>query len=103
MCLDPEDHMIWVERTESLSTQKLHELDLYWQDHSENTIDEQLHGMVEMVLEYRGKKTLRQLRHEKIEMLNKCLSISHPLGRLFSKVKSSTAYRKLLFEERRRA
>ena len=88
MCLDPEDHMIWVERTESLSTQKLHELDLYWQEHSENTVDEQLHGMVEMVLQYRGEKTLRQLRHEKIEMLNKCLSISHPLGRLFSKAKS---------------
>ena len=88
MCLDPENHMVWMERTESLSTEKLHERDLDWKEHSENTVDEQLHGMVEMVLQYRGEKTLKQLREERIEVLNKCLSISHPLGRLFSKAKS---------------
>ena len=87
MCLDPEDHIFWLEKTESLSTKQLHELDLYWKKNSENTIDEQLHGMVELVLNYRGEKTLRQLRQEKIERLNKCLSISHPLGRLFSNLK----------------
>ena len=84
MCLDPEDHIVWLERTESLSTEKLHELDLYWKEHSENTVDEQLHGMVEMVLQYRGEKTLKQLREERIEVLNKCLSISHPLGIVYS-------------------
>ncbi len=88
MCLEPADHMVWMERTESLSTQKLHDLDLYWTEHSENTVDEQLHGMVELVLKFRGEKTLRELRQAKIDTLNKCLSISHPLGRLFSKAKS---------------
>ena len=87
MCLDPEDHILWLKRTERLSTQKLHELDLYWREHSENTVDEQLHRMVEMVLKYRGEKTLQQLRQAKINTLNKCLSISHPLGRLLSKAK----------------
>jgi len=91
MCLDPEDQIIWVNRTASLSIEKLHELDSYWGENSENTIDEQLHGIVEMELQYRGEKTLRQLRKERIERLNKSFSLSHPLGRFLVQAKSLLA------------
>ena len=91
MCLDPEEHLIWVNRTASLSTEKLHEVDLYWRENSENTIDEQLHRIVEMELQYRGEKTLRQLRKERIERLNKSFSLSHPLGRFLVQAKSLLA------------
>ena len=91
MCLEPADHMVWMERTESLSTQKLHELDLYWRENSDNTIDEQLHRFVELELQSRGEKTLRQIRKERIETLNKSFSLSHPLGRLLVQAKSLLA------------
>tara|TARA_B100000700_G_C14843813_1_gene760550 strand:+ start:188 stop:478 length:291 start_codon:yes stop_codon:yes gene_type:complete len=91
MCLDPEEHLIWVNRTASLSTEKLHEVDLYWRENSENTIDEQLHRIVEMELQYRGEKTLRKLRKERIETLNKSFSVSNPLGRFLVQAKSLLA------------
>ena len=88
MCLDPEDHMEWYERTKSLSTERLHNLDLYWRDNFENSVHQELHSMVQMILVDRGEKTLEMKRHEQIEELNRSLRLSNPFGRFVSGVKS---------------
>ena len=88
MCLDPEDHMEWYERTKSLSTERLHNLDLYWRDNFENSVHQELHSMVQMILVDRGEKTLEMKREEQIEELNRSLRLSNPFGRFVSGVKS---------------
>ena len=88
MCLDPEDHMEWYERTKTLSTERLHNLDLYWRDNFENSVHQELHSMVQMILVDRGEKTLEMKRHERIEELNRSLRLSNPFGRFVSGVKS---------------
>jgi hypothetical protein len=88
MCLDPEDHMEWYERTKALSTERLHNLDLYWRDNFENSVHQELHSMVQMILVKRGEKTLEMKRQEQIQELNRSLSLSNPFGRVLSGVKS---------------
>ena len=88
MCLDPEDHMEWYERTKSLSTERLHNLDLYWRDNFENSVHQELHSMVQMILVERGEKTLEMIREEQIKGLNRSLRLSNPFGRVVSGVKS---------------
>tara|TARA_B100000965_G_scaffold263954_1_gene222864 strand:+ start:373 stop:663 length:291 start_codon:yes stop_codon:yes gene_type:complete len=88
MCLDPEDHMEWYERTKSLSTERLHNLDLYWRDNFENSVHQELHSMVQMILVKRGEKTLEMKREEQIKELNRSLRLSNPFGRILSGVKS---------------
>ena len=88
MCLDPEDHMEWYKRTKSLSTERLHNLDLYWRDNFENSVHQELHSMVQMILVKRGEKTLEMKREEQIKELNRSLRLSNPFGRILSGVKS---------------
>ena len=88
MCLDPEDHMEWYKRTKALSTERLHNLDLYWRDNFENSVHQELHSMVQMILVKRGEKTLEMKREEQIKELNRSLRLSNPFGRIFSGVKS---------------
>ena len=88
MCLDPEDHMEWYERTKSLSTERLHNLDLYWRDNFENSVHQELHSMVQMILVERGEKTLEMKREEQIKELNRSLRLSNPFGRILSEFKS---------------
>ena len=88
MCLDPEDHMEWYERTRALSTERLHNLDLYWRDNFENSVHQELHSMVQMILVKRGEKTLEMKREEQIKELNRSLRLSNPFGRILSGVKS---------------
>ena len=88
MCLDPEDHMEWYERTKALSTERLHNLDLYWRDNFENSVHQELHSMVQMILVERGEKTLEMKRQGKIQELNRSLRLSNPFGRVLSGVKS---------------
>ena len=86
MCLGPEDHMEWYERTKALSTERLHRLDLYWRDNFENSVHQELHSMVEMILVERGEKTLEMERQEKIQGLNRSLELSNPFGRVLSEI-----------------
>ena len=88
MCLEPEDHMEWYERTKALSTERLHRLDLYWRDNFENSVHQELHSMVEMILVERGEKTLEIKREEQIKELNRSLRLSNPFGRVLSGFKS---------------
>ena len=80
--------MEWYERTKALSTERLHNLDLYWRDNFENSVHQELHSMVQMILVKRGEKTLEMKRKEQIKELNRSLRLSNPFGRIFSGVKS---------------
>ena len=86
MCLEPEDHMVWYDRTKALSTERLHNLDLYWRDNFENSVHQELHSMVQMILKERGEKTLEMKRQEKIQGLNKSLRLSNPFGRVLLEI-----------------
>ena len=88
MCLDPEDHMVWYERTKALSTERLHNLDLYWRDNFENSVHQELHSMVQMILVDRGEKTLEMKREEQIKELNRSFRLSNPFGRVVSRLKN---------------
>ena len=86
MCLEPEDHMVWYDRTKALSTERLQRLDFYWRDNFENSVHQELHSMVEMILVERGEKTLEIQRQETIKELNRSLRLSNPFGRLLSEI-----------------
>ena len=86
MCLGAEDHMEWYERTKALSTERLHKLDLYWRDNFKNSVHQELHSMVQMILVERGEKTLEIQRQETIKELNRSLRLSNPFGRLLSEI-----------------
>ena len=88
MCLDPEDHMEWYERTKSLSTERLHNLDLYWRENYENSVHQELHSMVQMILVERGEQTLEMKRQEQIKKLNRSFRLSNPFGRVVLGLKS---------------
>ena len=88
MCLEPEDHMEWYERTKALSTERLHNLDLYWRDNIENSVHQELHSMVQMILVERGEKTLEMKRQEQIKELNRSFRLSNPFGRVVSRLKN---------------
>ena len=88
MCLEPEDHMVWYDRTKALSTERLHNLDLYWRDNFENSVHQELHSMVQMILVERGEQTLEMKRQEQIKELNRSLRLSNPFRRTISRVKS---------------
>ena len=94
MCLEPEDHMVWYDRTKALSTERLHNLDLYWRDNFENSVHQELHSMVQMILVERGEQTLEMKRQEQIKELNRSFRLSNPFGRVLSGVKSVFTTRK---------
>ncbi len=87
MCLGPEDHENWFQITKRLSTERLHNLDHYWRDNSETSVDQELHSFVEMVLIERGEKTLELYRQEQIKELNKSLRVSNSIGRFIAGIK----------------
>ena len=80
--------MVWYDRTKALSTERLHNLDLYWRDNFENSVHEELHSMVQMILVERGEQTLEMKRQEQIKELNLSLRLSNPFGRAISRLKS---------------
>ena len=84
MCLEPEDFEEWFERTQSLPTENLHRLDLYWRDNFETSVDQELHSIVETVLAKRGETTLAMQRQENIKKLNKSMRASNAFGRIIA-------------------
>ncbi len=79
--------MLWYERTKALSTERLHNLDLYWRDNFENSVHQELHSMVQIILVERGEKTLEMKRQKQIKELNQSLRLSNPFGRAISRLK----------------
>ena len=67
MCLDFDDHQKFFEITKNLSTERLHNLDRYWRDNFQTSVDQEMHSMVEFVLKERGETTLEMKRQEQIK------------------------------------
>ena len=68
------------------STNKLHELEYYLRDNNTYPIYNQMHEIVEMLLITRGNYNFLHQRIEEIKYLDKCLSLSNPLGRLSARL-----------------
>ncbi len=68
------------------STKKLHELEYYWRYNSTHPIHHKMHRMIESVQVRRSEKTYKYHRLELINYLDKCWSISNPMGRLSARL-----------------
>ena len=53
---------------------------------------QQIHEIIEKILNSRGEKSIRQSRSELIKNLERSLSISNPMGRLSANIISFISY-----------
>ena len=81
MFLSSKELRFLYNKSQYFSTKKLNELEYYWRYNSTHPIHQQIHGIIEMTLVKRGEKTFHQKRIEIINYLDKCWSISNPMGR----------------------
>ena len=86
MSSSSEESSFFYHRSKYFSTEKLHELEYYWRYNSTHPIHKQMHRMIELVLVRRGEKTYKDHRLESINYLDKCWSLSNPMGRLSARL-----------------
>ncbi len=86
MSLSSDKLKSFYNRTQKISTKKLHELEYYWRYNCTHPIHYQIYQIVEIILINRGEKTFQLKRIEQINYLNKCFSISNPMGRLSARI-----------------
>ena len=92
MFLSPADSNFFENRAECFSTTKLHALDQYWSINNSHPMHDQMHEIIEKILNTRGEKTIRQSRLDLIRNFEKSLLISTPMGRLSAKVIAFISY-----------
>ena len=68
------------------STRKLHALDKYWSNNGSHPTHKQIHEIIEIHLNQRGEKTIKQERLCLIRKLEKSFLISNPMGRFSANV-----------------
>ena len=88
MFLSSYDSKFFNNRAECFSNSKLHALDQYWSQNISHPMHQQIHEIIENILQKRGEKTLKQTRLELIMNFEKSLSISTPMGRLSANIVS---------------
>ena len=86
MFLSSADSIFFKSRAECFSNSKLHALDRYWSINNSHPMHKQMHEIIETVLNTRGEKTIKQSRLDLIRNFERCLSISHPMGRLSANI-----------------
>ena len=86
MFLSSSDSQFFNNRAECFSNSKLHALDKYWSDNNSHPMHQQIHEIIENILNKRGEKTLRQKRFELVMNFERSLSISNPMGRLSANI-----------------
>ena len=86
MSLSFDELRIFYNRTKYFSTEKLHDLEYYWRYNSRHPIHQQMHRIIEYELVRRGEKDYKDKRSQLINYLDKCFSISNPLGRLSARL-----------------
>ena len=86
MFLTPNDSNFFYRKAIFLSTNKLHELDDYWENNSSHPTHEQIHQMIENALIQRGEKTLKQEKLNLIKNLEKSFLISNTMGRFSANI-----------------
>ena len=92
MFLSSTDFKFFNHRAECFSNTKLHALDKYWINNNSHPMHQQIHEIIENVLNNRGEKTLKQTRLDLIINFERSLSISNPMGRLSAKIISFVTY-----------
>ena len=92
MFLSSADSIFFKNRAECFSNSKLHALDKYWSINNSHPMHEQIHKIIENILNTRGEKTIRQTRLDLIMNFEKSLSLSTPMGRLSAKIISFISY-----------
>ena len=86
MFLSSADSIFFKSRAECFSNSKLHALDRYWSINNSHPMHEQIHEIVEDILNTRGEKTIKQSRLDLVRNLERSLSISTPMGRLSANI-----------------
>ena len=86
MFLSSADSIFFKTRAECFSNSKLHALDRYWSINNSHPMHEQMHEIIEDILNTRGEKTIRQSRLDLVRNFEKSLSISTPIGRLSANI-----------------
>ena len=86
MFLSSGESKFFNNRAECFSNSKLHDLDQYWSNNNSHPMHQQIHEIIENILNKRGEKTIRQSRLDLVKNLERSLSISTPIGRLSANI-----------------
>ena len=86
MFLSSADSVFFKSRAEYFSNSKLHALDRYWSINNSHPMHEQMHEIIENILNSRGEKTIKQSRLDLVRNFERSLSISTPMGRLSANI-----------------
>jgi hypothetical protein len=86
MFLSSADSVFFKSRAECFSNSKLHALDRYWSINNSHPIHEQMHEIIEDILNTRGEKTIKQLRLDLVRNFERSLSISTSMGLLIARI-----------------
>ena len=86
MFLSSTDSIFFKSRAECFSNSKLHALDRYWSVNNSHPMHEQMHEIIENILNTRGEKTIKQSKLDLVRNFEKSLSISTPMGRLSANI-----------------
>ena len=86
MFLSSADSVFFKSRAECFSNSKLHALDRYWSINNSHPMHEQMHQVIEDILNTRGEKTIKQSRLDLVRNFERSLSISTPMGRLSANI-----------------
>ena len=92
MFLSSADSVFFKSRAECFSTSKLHALDRYWSINNSYPMHEQMHKIIEDILNTRGEKTIKQSRLDLVRNFERSLSISTPMGRLSANIISFISF-----------
>ena len=86
MFLTSVDSIFLKSRAECFSNSKLYALDRYWSANNSHPMHEQIHEIIENILNTRGEKTIKQSRLDSVKNLERSLSVSTPMGRLSANI-----------------
>ena len=92
MFMSSADSIFFKSRAECFSNSKLHALDRYWSINNSHPMHEQMHEIIENILNTRGEKTIKQSRLDQVRNFERSLSISTPMGRLSASIISFVSY-----------
>ena len=92
MFLSLADSIFFKNRAECFSNSKLHALDQYWSINNSHPMHQQIHEIIENILNSRGEKSIRQSRLDLIRNFERSLSLSNPMGRLSANIISFISY-----------
>ena len=86
MFISSGDSIFFKSRAECFSNSKLHALDRYWSINNSHPMHEQMHEIIEDILNTRGEKTIKESRLDLVRNFERSLSILTPMGRLSANI-----------------